>query len=806
MYSFIVALLLIQTQSWDPGSRTGLTEQVAEKVYLHTDRVIYNAGDDIWFKAYIIDPATNKPSFNTSNLHVELINPSLEPVQSRIVRIEEGNGNGDFSIDTTLPTGHYLIRAYTNHLRNFGHDFFYVKDIMIINPSDSEEKANDESQIVEDSIQISYFPEGGSLVDNVTSRLAFKAVDASGKGCRISGEVYSGTGNMICTFKSTHLGMGSFQFRPEPGETYYSVVRNERGLVTRAALPESFQTGITLTAFITGDKKLLLTLYTNEETLPSYLNQDLVLTYSSRNIISRAYLVRMDSLIMNFEISDDELPEGIIRVTISEKGRNPLCERLVYFEKNESAELRITTDKKEYSPFEKVQAAISVSGSKSISARGYFSFSAADADYMDAAEQYAGTISSWFLLESDVRGPIEMPSYYFDRSNNDRIESLDLLLMTQGWRDFQWKYDTVSFFSNETGFNISGEVKKLYGNGNIEGTNVNLALFSNEKTFFMNEKTDPNGVFSFAGIDITGRADVFISSTGKNENGTGRIKVDSLTYFPPGAEGLALNNPVRIIQNEEFSTLKEEAVMKNTIKKKYTLKDTIEIDEIYVSAKKPETYQEIKVRESRAVYGTPDKELVLPPEADNFAGDIFDMINGRIAGVRVIRSMDGIKVIVGAELHPGDGAIVLLDGMRLDFDNLDLITTIPVYMIDRVDVLGPSPAFGMSGANGAINIITKTGMRRETVELPVNAASFRISGFDAPRVFYSPKYIRPPGPQEMPDIRTTLMWEPNIETEDDGGTSLEYYNGQNPAKVIIRVEGITEQGIPLAGFAAYVVR
>jgi hypothetical protein len=39
-------------------------ESFAEKVYLHIDSVNYTSGNDIWFKAYVIDPATNKLSDN----------------------------------------------------------------------------------------------------------------------------------------------------------------------------------------------------------------------------------------------------------------------------------------------------------------------------------------------------------------------------------------------------------------------------------------------------------------------------------------------------------------------------------------------------------------------------------------------------------------------------------------------------------------------------------------------------------------------------------------------------------------------
>jgi hypothetical protein len=62
--------------------------------------------------------------------------------------------------------------------------------------------------MVKNKFEVSFFPEGGSLVDNVPSVVGFKAVNASGSSCDVSGEVYSSTGELVTTFKSVHKGMG----------------------------------------------------------------------------------------------------------------------------------------------------------------------------------------------------------------------------------------------------------------------------------------------------------------------------------------------------------------------------------------------------------------------------------------------------------------------------------------------------------------------------------------------------------------------------------------------------------------------
>jgi hypothetical protein len=65
-----------------------------EKVYLHTNSTNYFPGDDIWFKAYLINAANTLLSNHSSNLHVELISPSSKIIDSGIIRLDGGLGNG----------------------------------------------------------------------------------------------------------------------------------------------------------------------------------------------------------------------------------------------------------------------------------------------------------------------------------------------------------------------------------------------------------------------------------------------------------------------------------------------------------------------------------------------------------------------------------------------------------------------------------------------------------------------------------------------------------------------------------------
>ena len=159
---FVVGLILLFTQlsrgqstnSQYPPAYDSL--RVIEKVYLHIDRESYYPGDDIWFKAYLIDATDRLLTNNSMNLHVELISPDLKIIDSHVVRLDNGLGNGDFHLSEKIQSGRYRLRAYTNYMRNFGDQLFFTKEITIINSSDALKAFSDSINYNRNKPEISF--------------------------------------------------------------------------------------------------------------------------------------------------------------------------------------------------------------------------------------------------------------------------------------------------------------------------------------------------------------------------------------------------------------------------------------------------------------------------------------------------------------------------------------------------------------------------------------------------------------------------------------------------------------------------
>ena len=218
----------------------------------------------------------------------------------------------------------------------------------------------------------------------------------------------------------------------------------------------------------------------------------LVFQYERKLLIQ--YPLRIKSPVTSFVIPTDNLPDGILMLTLTTHEDLPLSERLVYIEREAPIKIQIETDKHLYKKREPVNLKISLSEDSIIEREGNVSLAVVDETFTNNASQFPRTISSWFLLESDVRGNIEDPSYYFDPSNPDRLRDLDLLLRTQGWRDFAWKYDTT-YFPPENGFTVSGRLRNDNKNKPIEDSRVSIGIFGGKSTFIKSVPVDSTGRF-----------------------------------------------------------------------------------------------------------------------------------------------------------------------------------------------------------------------------------------------------------------------------------------------------------------------
>ena len=183
-----------------------------EKIYLHFDRNSYNSGETIWYKAYLINTSNNKHETLSKVAYIEFISPNNIIIDTKTIKINNGTGHGHFKLPEDLTDGDYTIRAYTNFMRNFDNSCFFRKRIKI-NPSAIENKNLENS-----SLNISFFPEGGTMINGFLNRMGFKAFTDNNKGVHVTGTIVDDTNQEVLHFKTSKFGLGQFQFIPQKGK------------------------------------------------------------------------------------------------------------------------------------------------------------------------------------------------------------------------------------------------------------------------------------------------------------------------------------------------------------------------------------------------------------------------------------------------------------------------------------------------------------------------------------------------------------------------------------------------------------
>ncbi|HKP32429.1 MAG TPA: hypothetical protein VJT83_06865 [Chitinophagaceae bacterium] len=111
-----------------------VAQTAQEKIYVSTDKSFYVTGEVMWFRLFVVDAVYNKPIDISKVAYVELLTPDMKHVAQGKIELNAGAGNGSFFMSSSFNSGTYILRCYTNWMKNFSADNFFHKEISIINP------------------------------------------------------------------------------------------------------------------------------------------------------------------------------------------------------------------------------------------------------------------------------------------------------------------------------------------------------------------------------------------------------------------------------------------------------------------------------------------------------------------------------------------------------------------------------------------------------------------------------------------------------------------------------------------------
>lgn len=790
-----------------------------EKTYIHTDRTRYVAGESLWYKAYNVY-AYNNFLFNHSNiLYVELISSDSKIIIRNKTKLQGGLGHGDFKLTDSsgVKPGKYQIRAYTNWNRNFGKDFVFKKDIEVLDVFNDTTKANSETSQTNSEkeksnstttqnqdIKLQFFPEGGSLIENVASVVAFKAVDTFGNPIKVQGKVFDSNNELVTFFMSTHDGMGQFQLNPATGKTYYAKITATNHPETEIPIPSANKKGLIL-SYKEIKGRSVITIKTNEESLIKQSNKPVTIRYKSRGLLYFEETQTLTSTKLLLELPKADLPEGITQITLFDGDLKPQSERLVYVEKNQDVKVELTTNKSNYKPNEKVAINVSSKNSLGEAVPASFSIAAIDLNGSKNLNNHETNISSYFLMESDIRGQVHNPGYYFDASNPARLQHLDLLLLTQGWRDFLWKKELKvndnPLFKVEKGIEITGKVKRLFGSKPVAGNTVGLSIFS-KGVDGRSAITDNLGEFKFKDLNIIGTSRFTLTTKNKNGKSNGMFVLDSIFRSPmhvtpmPTAKSVSFSPELKSVKQNIYKKYVEYNVMPENI-----------LAEIQVTGKKLDASEDVNIQ-SKILNG-----YVIDEKSPKFAS-IFELLEYAIPTLEV-----GNRETIKFSRNPA-GALILIDQNRILnplIEGNDIIISMltdiqpeDVLKIEYDNSAVSTMMYGNEGQYGSIKIYTNhnsnSNFGNSNPKDAFQTIKQQIIGYQEARIFYSPDLENIADSKDKnASIRNTLYWNPYIHPDATGVSKINYYNTRVETHVGLTLEGITATGIPVVVKTTYAI-
>jgi alpha-2-macroglobulin-like protein len=868
-----------------------------EKIYIQTNHSFFKPGDQAYFKVYVVNARSQKPSQASMSVYTEIISPSGTVVQKQHYKVDDGYAEGSYDFGEDVPGGLYKIRAYTSWMQNENEGTYFTKEITVqkvIAPrilmkldftgkaygagdevaadfsmrnladmpikqypgkftvsiggeaissvtfnTDNDGKANVRFKlpktlktndgllnitinydsyteaisrsipIVLNKIDLQFMPESGTLVEGVPTWVAFKALNENGKAADVKGDVLDNAGNKIASFESYHFGMGKFEFTPKKGVSYKVKLTSPSNITDTYSLPQVNQSGIVMNVSKTGDA-IHVILKTNQP-------QQIKLEGRSRDHLYYSSIIDLKNGESRLSIDENLFPVGIAQFTISNGNNIPLAERLYFLNEDRNLNISITTDRKKYLPREKVKMTIFTTDENGKPVPANLSLSVMDDKLWTFADDKQDHILSWLLMSSELRGKVEEPQFYFKKEEAKAIPALDLVMMTHGYRYF----DYIEYVKTEGKLKYMADQERMLSGkvvnalGKPVKANIFLVNASNQDNA-RRTQTGADGLFFFS--ELTSGLDYYLlaQSTNKKDKVTINILQNGVGFNP--MNGI---NQRRMLVNKDDNDAVAALFKKDHVVRREKRPGAVAAvadvkakgeafmwdNEMAMDKAKPELQEVVVVGFGQArkrdmvgaVAQVRGDEIV--PVANNFMG----ALQGRVPGINIVNENNvgaapTINIRGSRSLSGNTNPLVVLDGIPMEEYKVNSLNTNDIESVSVLKDAAATTIYGSRAVNGVIVIESKK-FRNEKIRFKFSneyyyaSQALRSSGpvYTAARRFYAPVYATTET-EERSDFRETIFWNPVVSTDEEGKAVVEFYNSDASTTFRAIAEGIGYNG------------
>ncbi len=748
-----------------------------EKIFVHFDKASYIAGETVWYKIYIVEGIL--PSAQSTGVCIEMLNDSGNVVDKKILPVYASAAIGNFELPNTLKTGAYKIKAYTARMMNFGMQNFYDHNISIYNPNEKMVKAS-----AAKDYKIDFLPESGNLIAGITNCMAFKCTDQYGNPAAIEGVINDASQKNTIHFKSSFNGMGKFFFKPNIGESYTAncIIDNYQNKIIN--LPKVQNEGCLLSLSKKNGQTNFIVNKSNvgTNTTPSYLLGVI------ENTIAFKVPLNAETANITGVIPIDNLPTGILQLSVFNINDKPIAERLLFVNSNDYVSTStMSVDTLNFTARQKNALTLHFLDTLA----GTFSISVTDIGKQ--IDERVDNIVSRILLSSEIKGKVYDPNYYFESNDEEHQNNLDLVMLTNGWRRYTWKEIAENIFPpmafKDMNYITTKGIAYDYKMGSVykDGLLSVLTKTKNGMSDYEILETNGDGVFELAGMGFEDSAKIAFQ---KNEEKSPRVRLKITSPSLSNYFVLPQNAPLKFepisISEIKFSKIKD---LYNYTK----IGDGkgILLDEVKITARKKTELEKYSKKYVSGIFGNNANKtldfLKDPPKAGNT--NILEYLKSKLSGVNISGGPIDYSINYRQNMSLSGGMIPMALYVDEFVTEPNMASTIPVDDVAMVQVFSNN-SNGKTG--GALAIYTKRGEGAKASGY-TDLNILKVEGFTPVKEFYSPNYAE--SNDIYKDERSTIYWNPYLQTDKNiGNIHLSFFNSDNAKKYRIVVEGLQEDG------------
>ena len=383
------------------------TQLQRELVYAHLNKSVYIKGETLAFQAYVFDKSNKKLAQSTTNLYCSISDEQGKTIKSELVLVNEGVVHGSFYVDSLFTSGNYVFKAYTNWMKNFDEQNFYMQSIKVIDP---EIESNVISKVISSKLDAQFLPEGGHLLNDTQNTVGVVIKDERGFGIpNLECQLISDDEEAI-SFKTNQFGIGKFSFVPDATKRYY-VSTTFEGTEQIFTIDSAELSGLTMALSDLHDK-VVMRISTNKNTLRIIRNRTYKLTINNGSEMKSSHFNFTKDTEVTKYINYDDLFSGINIFTVFDENNTPILERLFF--KYEGINLINTEEATYEKSIDSIEVTIPFTDVIA-NLPNHFSISVLP----EATKSYNHNqnIISSVYLQPYVKGFIEKASYYFTNIN-----------------------------------------------------------------------------------------------------------------------------------------------------------------------------------------------------------------------------------------------------------------------------------------------------------------------------------------------------------------------------------------------------